>query len=400
MRFLGSDGRLLHLAYCTNVHPGEDLDSILAGLRDVSAALRAELRPTGELGIGLYLPSAAAREVEASAARFDDLRRELDRGGLYVATMNAFPFGAFHAARVKEEVFRPSWAEPARLEHTLRCARLLERLAPLDVQPCLSTHTGGWRPWGQEEGFGAAVRRGLESARRSLEGFSREILLALEPEPDSMLESTTELADFLVEERERRGGSLEAQRLAVCLDTCHAAVLFESADLVERALRGRARVAKLQLSSALELSEPGAAAAARRELASWREPRWFHQVRGQARDGAILGASDLPALLDAEPSAEWLACRAWRVHFHVPIFAETIGALATTRTTLVELFERAVRQDWTRVFEVETYTFDRLPADLRGGSGSGALTRCLERELRSAQAILERLGFRPGERSR
>ncbi|MBK9383485.1 MAG: metabolite traffic protein EboE [Planctomycetes bacterium] len=395
MRFLGSDGRLLHLAYCTNVHPGEDLDSILAGLREVSAALRAALRPSGSLGIGLYLPSAVALQVEARSTCFDALRSELERGGLYVATMNAFPFGAFHAARVKEEVFRPTWADPMRLEHTLRCARILERLAPPDVRACLSTHTGGWRPWGRDGAFGAAVRSGLEAARAGLEGLEREVLLALEPEPDSTQESTVEVADFLADARAARGGALADDRLAVCLDTCHAAVLFESAPVVERALRGRARVAKLQLSSALELREPGRDLAGREALASWREPRWFHQARGLARSGEVLAAGDLPELVDEEPSAAWLACEAWRIHFHVPIFAESIGPLGTTRAALVELFERAVVQAWTSIFEVETYTFDRLPPELRGGEGPRALVRCLERELSFAQGILERLGYRP-----
>jgi hypothetical protein len=103
----------------------------------------------------------------------------------------------------------------------------------------------------------------------------------------------------------------------------------------------------------------------------------------------------LPELVDAEPSAAWLACEAWRIHFHVPLFAESIGLLGTTRAALVELFERSVVQAWTSVFEVETYTFDRLPLELRGGEGARALVSCLERELRFAEGILERLGFRP-----
>jgi sugar phosphate isomerase/epimerase len=395
VRFRGPDDRVVHLAYCTNVHAGEDFDAVLAGLREVSAPLRARLVPAGQLGIGLYLPHAVARELEARPARFDELRTALDRGGLYVATLNAFPYGGFHAARVKEEVFRPTWADPERLEHTLTCARLLARLAPADVAPCLSTHTGGWRPWGRDGAFGAAVRAGLQAARRALRGLEREVLLALEPEPDSTQESVAELAAFLHAERSAAGeGAPARDLLGVCLDTCHAAVLFEDASGVERELRGRARVAKLQLSSALELREPGQDAAARVELAAWAEPRWFHQVRGRRRDGALLASEDLPALFAAPLEAAWLDCELWRVHFHVPIFLDAIGALGTTRAEMVALFRRALELDWTRVFEVETYTFDRLPPTLRAGTGAEALVHSLEQELAAASAVLHERGFR------
>lgn len=395
MRFSGPDGRVVHLAYCTNVHPGEDFDAVLAGLRAVSAPLRERVSPQRQLGIGLYLPQVVARELEARPARCDELRRELDRGGLYVATLNAFPYGGFHAQRVKEEVFRPTWADPERLEHTLVCARLLAQLAPEDVAPCLSTHTGGWRPWGRDGDFGTAVRAGLQAARRALGGLEREVLLALEPEPDSTQESVAELAAFLSGER-RAAGEIAPERdlLAVCLDTCHAAVLFEDAARVEAELHGRARVAKLQLSSALELREPGRDGAARAELAAWGEPRWFHQVRGLRRDGELLACADLETLFAAPLDRAWLDCALWRVHFHVPIFVEAIGALGTTRAEMVALFRRALELDWTRVFEVETYTFDRLPPALRAGSGLGALVTSLARELEAARAVLSERGFR------
>src|SRR6185503_16756135 len=100
-----------------NVHATETLAEVRAALPTV-AAVRARLG-VDRLGIGLYLSAAAARELEASPGPFVE---ELAGRGLYVFTLNGFPFGGFHAERVKEAVYRPDWTEPARLEHTRRLA--------------------------------------------------------------------------------------------------------------------------------------------------------------------------------------------------------------------------------------------------------------------------------------
>ncbi len=47
MRFRHPDGSLVHLAYCTNVHPAEDLDGVIAQLDGCSALVRKELDVTG-----------------------------------------------------------------------------------------------------------------------------------------------------------------------------------------------------------------------------------------------------------------------------------------------------------------------------------------------------------------
>ncbi len=38
MRFRHPDGSTVHLAYCTNVHPAEDLEGVIAQLEGCSAA--------------------------------------------------------------------------------------------------------------------------------------------------------------------------------------------------------------------------------------------------------------------------------------------------------------------------------------------------------------------------
>ncbi|MFB9837461.1 xylose isomerase, partial [Actinoallomurus acaciae] len=126
MRFRHPDGTLVHLAYCTNVHPAEDLDGVLAQLARYAEPVRERLG-AGTLGVGLWLAADVARALadEAALAR---LRRELTARGLEVVTLNGFPYRAFHAPVVKRAVYVPDWTERARLDYTLDLARILQGL--------------------------------------------------------------------------------------------------------------------------------------------------------------------------------------------------------------------------------------------------------------------------------
>lgn len=52
--------------------------------------------------------------------------------GLRLTSLNGFPYGQFHEGAVKAEVYRPTWAEPQRLEYSLQLAHLLAAALPLD----------------------------------------------------------------------------------------------------------------------------------------------------------------------------------------------------------------------------------------------------------------------------
>ena len=68
----------------------------------------------------------------------------------------------------------------------------------------------------------------------------------------------------------------------------------------------------------------------------------------------------------------------WRVHFHVPVFLETLPAFDTTPAFLREILAIHRKSPISPHLEVETYTWDVLPADLVAGSGEDAVTRELE----------------------
>jgi hypothetical protein len=147
VRFRHPDGTVVHLAYGTNVHPAEDVDGLVDQLRTYGAGVRAALG-VDRIGWGLWLPAMAAAELAGDPAGIDRFRTALDRHGLEVVTINAFPYERFHAPVVKHSVYRPDWSEAARLDYTIDCARVLVRLLPDDaVRGSISTLPLGWRSW-------------------------------------------------------------------------------------------------------------------------------------------------------------------------------------------------------------------------------------------------------------
>ncbi|MEJ5869052.1 metabolite traffic protein EboE [Pseudokineococcus sp. 5B2Z-1] len=406
MRVSRPDGSTVHVAYCTNVHPATQLDGIVEQLRTVAVpvAERLGLRADGErLGVGLWFPAGAARVLDADLAAgapaggpVRRLREELDRLGLEVVTLNAFPYGDFHAPVVKHAVYSPDWTEPARLEHTLACARVLAALLPDDVAGgAVSTLPLAWyRPW--DDARRAAAGRALGALARGLGDLERRsgrrVRVGLEPEPgcvwevlDDALAGPDALPALLA------GGpddepppADDAGLVGVCLDTCHSAVGFDDLDdlvgrLTDRpAGRPRVPVVKLQASAALHLEDP-ADDGDRAELAAFDEPRFLHQVRERRADGSLATADDLPRALREPAHGGLPRLSPWRCHVHAPLHADWEGPVRPVTAPLTSALHGLVRDAppavRVDVVEVETYTWSVLPAAHRersGGTGTSA----------------------------
>ena len=71
MRFRHPDGSTVHLAYCTNVHPAEDLEGVIAQLDGCSALVRKELKSRSSAsasGSRTPWPTASPTRSSPSAA--------------------------------------------------------------------------------------------------------------------------------------------------------------------------------------------------------------------------------------------------------------------------------------------------------------------------------------------
>jgi hypothetical protein len=354
------DGR--HLGYCTNVHPYDDLQGLRTALSDVAVPLRARFVQQGRLardaalGVGLWLPASVAADLARDPA---SLRAWMDERGLYAFTVNAFPFGDFHGARVKDDVYRPDWADARRAVYTLRAAVVLATLNASGARVSLSTVPLSFKPW--RPSVTATTGRLLDMIS-ALQGVERKSgvrpMLALEPEPFCLLETAADTVAYWESHlmpgcRAKFGrGAEDLARtyLGVCLDTCHHAVRWESsAEAVDLYRDAGIPIAKVQLSSALEAPSIDA-------LAPFAEPRYLHQVVGRDGGARVDLAGDGGSAGEGEPLQGPVRC-----HFHVPVHKDRVAGVATTRDDMAAGLARALETGATACLEIETYTWDVLP---------------------------------------
>ncbi|MGW5784146.1 metabolite traffic protein EboE [Streptomyces sp. NPDC003757] len=388
MRFRHPDGATVHLAYCTNVHPAETLDGVLAQLRDHCEPIRRRLG-RDRLGIGLWLARDAAHALVTDPAALRGLRGELDRRGLEVVTLNGFPYEGFGSQEVKYRVYRPDWADPERLDHTTSLARLLAGLLPDDVTDgTISTLPLAWRT-AYDDTRADKARAALVTLAERLDALQeltgRSIRVGLEPEPGCVVETTHDAIAPLT--------AIAHERIGVCVDTCHLATSFEDPHTALEALAAaRVPVVKSQLSAALHAEHP-ADPAVREALAAFAEPRFLHQTRTTTPSGGLHGTDDLDeALADGGPLPDTAP---WRAHFHVPLHAAPAAPLTSTLPVLKTALTRLVGgpHPLTRHLEVETYTWQALPPELRPRARA-QLTDGIAAELTLARDLLTDLGLK------
>ncbi|MFJ6573454.1 metabolite traffic protein EboE [Streptomyces sp. NPDC091292] len=386
MRFRHPDGSTVHLAYCTNVHPAETLDGVLAQLRDHCEPVRKRLG-RDRLGIGLWLAKDAARALGSDPVALRGLRSELDRRGLEVVTLNGFPYEGFGAEEVKYRVYKPDWADPERLAHTTDLARLLAQLLPDDVtEGTVSTLPLAWRTAydGSRPDTAVAALRTLGERLDALaELTGRSIRIGLEPEPGCVVETTADAIAPLI--------AVGHDRIGICVDTCHLATSFEPPDSALDALvAAGVPVVKSQLSAALHAEQPHLPEV-REALAAFDEPRFLHQTRTRTAAG-LRGTDDLGEALNGEALPD---ASPWRAHFHVPLHAAPAAPLTSTMTVLGDTLQRLVGgpRPLTRHLEVETYTWQALPSELRPRARA-QLADGIAAELTLARDLLTDLGLK------
>jgi sugar phosphate isomerase/epimerase len=386
VRFRHPDGSTVHLAYCTNVHPAETLDGVLAQLRDHCEPVRRRLG-RDRLGIGLWLARDAATALVTDPSALRGLRAELDRRGLEVVTLNGFPYEGFGAEEVKYRVYRPDWADPERLDHTTSLARVLARLLPDDVtEGTISTLPLAWRT-AYDDSRAARAHAALRTLAERLDAVAeltgRSIRVGLEPEPGCTVETTADAIGPLT--------ALGHDRIGVCVDTCHLATSFEDPHTALDALtRARVPVVKSQLSAALHAEHPHLPEV-REALAAFAEPRFLHQTRTRSAAG-LRGTDDLGEALEGDTLPD---ASPWRSHFHVPLHAAPAAPLTSTLPVLKAALAHLVGgpHPLTRHLEVETYTWQALPPELRPGTRA-QLADGIAAELALARDLLTDLGLK------
>ncbi len=370
----------LHLTYCLNIHPGETWAENLAAIREHAVRVKQFVAPEGWFGLGLRLSAQAAADLAGDSALRNEALDLFAEHQMYPFSVNAFPYGKFHAGPVKENVYAPDWRSAARRDYTMQVADILAGWLPEGVDGSISTVPGSFKEWitSAEDAATMAGNLGVVAAYLAAlqEDTGREIHLGLEPEPSCFLETTAETVAFFKGMlwthgadmvRKIRGcdageaGEIMHRHIGVCFDTCHVALQFEDPLEALRTYRSEGiRISKVQLSAALMTAGTDDCWNALRPYA---EGVYLHQVKSRIVSGEIRSWTDLPlALADG---ADHFGIEETRVHFHVPLFFQGNGPLASTASTLSPDFFRELRQGATSHVEIETYTFDVLPADIR-----------------------------------
>ena len=359
------------LTYCTNVHPGENLEQVFDILRGPLSSVRRN-RGLARMSGGLWLSNPAARALSAEEQP-RGLASQLEQNAISLFTLNGFPAQGFHSQRVKEAVYHPDWSEPERLDYTLTLARILAGLLPPDVtEGTISTVPLGFGPdWNDARHVIAldALCKCAAVLEKIRQQTGRHIRVCIEMEPGCVLESTDELIPFFTSELPRHAigmgldPALISNHLGICFDVCHQAVMFEDTyEALGRIHKAGIAIGKIQISSALELKNP-ADADARNALTGFVEQKYLHQSRCRDKTGQLLRVMDLDQAFTAFPYSH-----PWRTHFHLPIQAESLisEGLGTTQHEICRTLD--FLRDTPGVhphIEVETYTWTALPVQIR-----------------------------------
>lgn len=352
----GDSPRLI--TYCTNIHPAESWQETFAALREHVPKVKRAVSPSRPFPIGLRLSARAAAELSAvGTAPFADwlLREEC-----YVPTINGFPYGDFCGKVVKRGAYLPDWHSGERSDYTIQLADLLCDLLPEGGTGSISTVPVSFRSVACFDEHRERLGEVLSHLARLRQEKGRDIVLALEPEPGCLLETSSELVRFL--DRMSFPGPCREQ-IGICLDCCHHALQFEEPAQALGVLRaGGVRIAKVQVSSALTARHEE-----RLSLNQFVEQRYLHQVVVKSNNGALFRYDDLP---DALQSHLGEAGDEWRCHFHVPIHLERAGEFRTTRSFIEQILPLLERE---LLLEVETYTWEVLPPHLRSSEVSQSI---------------------------
>ncbi len=384
---LGQHDAPLHLTYCLNVHAGETWETCFENIKTKASEVRRQVAPDVPFGLGLRVGHAASRTL-AQPEALAYFKAFLDANNLYVFTVNGFPYGPFHGTPVKERVYAPDWRTPERLDYTRQLADILCALLPPGVDGSISTVPGSYKAWITSDADVEAMVANLMVVVDHLAMLhaktGRELHLGLEPEPDCFIETTAETVAFFTQTLPRWGypalahrrgctraaaAALVQRHLGVCFDTCHLLVQFEDIAASLAALTAHAvRISKVQVSAALHAR---CDAATRAALGAFCDPVYLHQVRGQQSDGSVVPRGDLDQALAAPDPGD----ATWRVHCHVPLYFEGDASITSTADALTPaFFDNAIAAGATH-FEIETYTFDVLPAPLRALGITASIAR-------------------------
>ena len=372
-----------HLTYSTLVHPADNWDQLWTSLNTYLPRVKARVSPDAPFGVCIRLAAPTAELLAASAAERAKLKRFLAEHDMYVYTVNAFPYGAFKGTIVKEQVYEPDWRTEARTRYTINVADILADITRADIAPSIQTAPLGFKPnvTGPDviASYTEHVLRVAAHLVQLEARTGRTVTLAIEPEPHCFLETTDETVAYFTGHLYTGAAAGRLAKLAaiplseahvalrrhigIVFDIGHQAVGFEHIPTSLQTLTDASvPIFKLQEVAAMHIPEVTQAAVD--ALAQYARTVYLTQTveKKNGRLTKFLNVEEAFAAWKTDPGP-----REWRIHFHVPVFLDDLGAFRTTRFALEEALAVHKATPLSRQLEIETYTWDVLPDHLKTG---------------------------------
>jgi sugar phosphate isomerase/epimerase len=372
-----------HLTYSTLVHPGDTWPEMWNSLTTFVPKVKARVAPQERFGVSLRLSNASAQTLTKDPAEREKLKAFFDKNDMYLYTVNAFPYGPFKNQLVKERVYEPDWRSDERATYTMQVADILAEVTAPEIEPTIQSPPLGFKPRVTGPDVVAAYTRQVIRTVAHLvklhERTGRKVRLSLEPEPYCFLETTEEAIDYFTNHLyappavaslakqtglgEKDAAAAVRDHLGMVYDICHQAVEFEDIGKSLRALAD-AGIPVFKLQEAAALRVPEVTKTERKALQRFADTVYLTQTVEKI-DGELeryLNLEDAFAVWDKRPEKT-----EWRTHFHVPVFLDDLGDFKTTRFAIEDALKFHKKNKLSPHLEIETYTWDVLPAHLKTG---------------------------------
>jgi hypothetical protein len=381
-----------HLTYSTLVHATDDWDQLWASVQRYLPAVKARVAPTQPFGVCLRTSAPSAAALSADPAKRATLQQYFADQGLYLYTANAFVYGVFKKQVIKEDVYEPDWATVERRDYTKQVATLLAALAPEGVNPSIQSAPLGFKPKVTGPDVVDTYTTHVVDVVAHLIQLERQtgttVTLGLEPEPRCYLETTDETITYFQDhlfapqttERLAKATGLHPADAAAAMKT-HMGIVFDighqsvgyediPASLPKLVAAG-VPIVKLQEAASMHI--PDVTPQTVDALQTFAKTIYLSQTC-QLKDGQttwFLNLEDAFEAFATDPGP-----REWRTHFHVPVFLTDLGhGFGTTRFGLEQALAVHKATPLSTHLEIETYTWDVLPAHLKTGDIVEYVTR-------------------------
>jgi len=372
-----------HLTYSTLVHPADNWEQLWNSLNTYLPKVKARFAGNKSFGVCIRLSASSAETLANSPAEREKLKKFLGDNDMYIYTANAFVYGHFKGAAVKEQVYEPDWRSEERTQYTINVANVLADVCPAGIAPSIQSAPLGFKGRVTGNDVVAAYTNNVLRVVAHLIALEsktgRTVQLALEPEPFCFLETTDETIDYFTKHL-YSGASVEKlaklahvpiseanealrRHLGIVYDICHQAVEYENiTESLQKLVDAGIPVFKLQEAAALHMPEVTQPVVD--TLKRYAKTIYLTQTM-EKKNGKLtryLNVDDAIAAFEKDPGP-----REWRTHIHVPVFLDDLGQFRTTRFAIEDALKFHKQKPLSRHLEVETYTWDMLPENLKTG---------------------------------